>query len=155
MDKEYYILYLNNNKSSNPSVIDNVIYMGQQYDLPEVMEEAKLVSVYEPLEILAVKTLFSFRDVITGEVITSCGKGNEDGLTYYKSVKACRNDIIRISRKYEVMSSLDIKRYKDALLYIKEMSNKLYREKQEKLFKEIREEKYARDFLVNFQEWNA
>ena len=155
MDKEYYILYLNNNKSSNPSVIDNVIYMGQQYDLPEVMEEAKLISVYEPLEILAVKTLFSYRDIITGEIISSYEKGNEDGLTYYKCVKASRKDIIRISRKYEVMSSLDIKRYKDALLNIKEISNKLYREKQEKLFKEIHEEKYARDFLVNFQEWSA
>ena len=155
MEKEYYILYLNNNKSSNPSVIDNVFYKGEQYDLPEVMEEAKLISVYEPLEILVVKTLFSFRDVISGEIISSCEKGNEDGLTYYKCVKASRSDIIRITRKYESMSSMDIKRYKDGLKQIKEFSNKLYREKQEKLFKEIHEEKYAREFLVNFQEWSA
>jgi hypothetical protein len=155
MEKEYYILYLNNNKSSNPCVIDNVIYKGEQYDLPEVMEEAKLISVYEPLEILAVKTLFSFKDVISGEVISSCEKDNEDGLTYYKCVKASRSDIIRITHKYETMSKYDIMRYKEGLLKIKDLSNMLYKERQEKLFKEIHEEKYARDFLVNFQEWSA
>lgn len=155
MEKEYYILYLNNNKSSNPSVIDNVIYKGEEYDLPEIMEEAKLISVYEPLEILAVKTLFCFRDVISGEIISSCEKGNEDALTYYKCIKASRSDIIRITNKYKSMSLYDIKRYKDGLIKIKELSNRLYREKQEKLFREIHEEKYARDFLVNFQEWNA
>lgn len=155
MEKEYYILYLNNNKSSNPSVIDNVIYKGEQYDLPEVMEEAKLISVYEPLEILAVKTLFSFKDVISGEVISPCEKDNEDGLTYYKCVKASRSDIIRITHKYEAMSKYDIMRYKEGLLKIKDLSNRLYKERQEKLFKEIHEEKYARDFLVNFQEWSA
>lgn len=155
MEKEYYILYLNHNNSSNPCVIDNVIYKGEEYDLPEVMEEARKVSVYEPLEILAVKTLFSYRDVITGEVISSNSNGCENGLTYYKSIKASRSDIIRITHKYESMSSLDIKRYKDGLLSIKDISNKLYCEKQEKLFKEIHEEKYARDFLINFQEWSA
>ena len=155
MDKEYYILYLNNNKSSNPSVIDDVIYLGQEYDLPEIMEGSKLVSIYEPLEILAVKTMFCFRDVISGEVINSSKNNDESGLTYYKCIKASRKDIIRITRKYKCMSSNDIKRYKDGLFKIKELSNKLYKEKQEKLFKEIHEEKYARDFLVNFQEWSA
>ena len=53
------------------------------------------------------------------------------------------------------MSKYDIMRYKEGLLKIKDLSNKLYKERQEKLFKEIHEEKYARDFLVNFQEWSA
>ena len=45
MEREYYIVSLNHNGSKDPSKIDDVIYKGDFYDLPEVMEEAKLTSV--------------------------------------------------------------------------------------------------------------
>ena len=86
MNKEYYILALNNNYSKDPMKIDDVIYKGEMYDLPEEIEEAVLRSVYEPLEILAVRGLFSLRDVITGEVIESSTNGDINGLSYFKAV---------------------------------------------------------------------
>lgn len=155
MEREYYIVYLNHNDSREPSKIDNVIYKGEVYDLPEVMEEAVLRSVYEPLEILCVKGMFNLRDLITGEVIEYSTRGDVDGLSCYKSVVASRSDIIRITRKYENMSGDDIKRYKEAIKKIKEYSSSLYWEKQNSLMKEKYEEKIARDFLYRFQEWNA
>lgn len=155
MDKEYYLVALNFNDSKDPMKIDNVIYKGEMYDLPEVMEEAVLMSVYEPLEILAVKGMFGLRDVISGEVLIPSANGNENGISYFKSVLASRSDIINITKKYETMSSEDIKRYKDAIERIKEKSVSKYIENQNRLVKEIYEEKCARDFLVHFQEWNA
>ena len=155
MEKEYYIVSLNHNDSKDPSKIDDVIYKGDFYDLPEVMEEAKLTSVYEPLEILCVKGMFNIRDVITGEVVEYSTRGDVEGLSCYKSVSASRSDIIRITRKYESMSSEDIKRYKAAIKKIKDISSSLYWERQNNLMKEKYEEKVARDFLCRFQEWNA
>ncbi len=155
MDKEYYLVALNYNDSKDPMKIDNIIYKGEMYDLPEVMEEAVLRSVYEPLEILAVKGMFGLRDLISGEVLVSSTKGIENGLSYFKCVSASRSDIIKITKKYESMSNADIKRYKEAIKRIKEKSVSKYLETQNKLIKEIYEEKCARDFLVRFQEWNA
>lgn len=155
MDKEYYIVALNFNDSKDPMKIDDVIYKGEMYDLPEVMEEAVLRSVYEPLEILAVKGMFGLRDVISGEVLVSSASGYENGLSYFKSVPASRKDIIEITKKYESMSSSDIRRYKESISRIKEKSISKYIENQNRLVKEIYEEKCARDFLVHFQEWNA
>ena len=155
MEKEYYIVSLNYNESREPSKIDNVIYKGEVYDLPEVMEEAVLRSVYEPLEILCVKGMFNLRDLITGEVVEYSTKGDVDGLSCYKSVVASRSDIIRITHKYESMSLDDINRYKAAIKRIKDKSSSLYWEKQNNLMKEKYEEKIARDFLYRFQEWNA
>lgn len=155
MNKEYYILALNNNYSKDPMKIDDVIYKGEMYDLPEEIEEAVLRSVYEPLEILAVRGLFSLRDVITGEVIESSTNGDINGLSYFKAVLASRKDIIRITKKYESMSSQDISRYKDAINKIKEISINKFIEKEKLLYQEINEEKKARDFLINFQQWGA
>lgn len=155
MDKEYYLVALNFNDSKDPMKIDDVIYKGEMYDLPEVMEEAVLRSIYEPLEILAVKGMFGLRDLISGEVLISSSNGIENGLSYFKCVSASRSDIINITKKYENMSNADIKRYKDAIKRIKEKSVSKYLETQNKLIKEIYEEKCARDFLVRFQEWNA
>lgn len=155
MDKEYYLVALNFNDSKDPMKIDNVIYKGEMYDLPEVMEEAVLRSVYEPLEILAVKSMFGLRDLISGEVLVSSNEGIENGISYFKCISASRSDIINITKKYENMSNADIKRYKDAIKKIKEKSVSKYLDAQNKLIKEIYEEKCARDFLVRFQEWNA
>lgn len=155
MNKEYYILALNNNDSVNPMRVDNIIYKGEMYDLPEEMEEAVLESVYEPLEILAVKGLFSLRDVITGDVYESSTNGDVPGLSYFKCVLASRKDIIRITKKYESMSNDDINRYKNALNKIKQISINKYNEKQIKLSQELIDEKKARDFLMNFQQWSA
>lgn len=155
MEKEYYIVSLNHNESRDPSKIDNVIYKGEVYDLPEVMEEAVLRSVYEPLEILCVKGMLNIRDVITGEVVISSNSGDVDGLSCYKCVVASRSDIIRITHKYESMSLDDINRYKAAIKRIKDKSSSLYWEKQNNLMREKYEEKVARDFLYRFQEWNA
>jgi hypothetical protein len=155
MEKEYYLVALNHNDSKDPMKIDNVIYKGEMYDLPEIMEEAVLRSVYEPLEILAVKGMFGLRDLISGEVLIASNSGIENGLSYFKCVNASRRDIIRITKKYENMSNEDIKRYKDSIKRIKEKSVSNYLENQNRLIKEIYEEKCARDFLVRFQEWNA
>lgn len=155
MDKEYYLIALNHNDSKDPMKIDDVIYKGEMYDLPEIMEEAVLRSVYEPLEILAVKGMFGLRDLISGEVLIPSNSGIENGLSYFKCVSASRKDIIRITKKYERMSNYDIKRYKEAINRIKEKSISKYLDNQNKLVKEIYEEKCARDFLVRFQEWNA
>ena len=121
MDKEYYLVALNFNDSKDPMKIDNVIYKGEMYDLPEVMEEAVLRSVYEPLEILAVKSMFGLRDLISGEVLVSSNEGIENGISYFKCISASRSDIINITKKYENMSNADIKRYKDAIKKIKKI----------------------------------
>ena len=155
MEREYFIVSLNHSESKDPSKIDNVIYKGEVYDLPEVMEEARLTSVYEPLEILCVKGMFNLRDVITGEVVEYSTRGDVEGLSCYKSVSASRSDIIRITHKYESMSGEDIRRYKDSIRKIKDRSYSLYWEKQNNLMKEKYEEKVARDFLYRFQEWSA
>lgn len=155
MEKEYYIVYLNHNDSKEPNKLENVIYKGEVYDLPPVMEEAVLKSIYEPLEILCVKGMFSLRDVITGEIVEFSSGGDVEGLSCFKSVVASRSDIIRITHKYESMSGDDIRRYKDAIKKIKDKSVSLYLEKQNMLMKEKYEEKIARDFLCRFQEWNA
>ena len=155
MDKEYYLIALNHNESKDPMKIDEVIYKGEMYDLPEVMEEAVLRSVYEPLEILAVKGMFGIRDLISGESLLASNNGMANGVSYFKCVKASRSDIIRITKKYESMSNEDILRYKEAINRIKEKSVSRYLENQNRLVKEIYEEKCARDFLVRFQEWNA
>ena len=98
---------------------------------------------------------FSLRDVITGEVIESSTNGDINGLSYFKAVLASRKDIIRITKKYESMSSQDISRYKDAINKIKEISINKFIEKEKLLSQEIYEEKKARDFLINFQQWGA
>jgi hypothetical protein len=155
MEKEYYLVALNYNDSKDPMKIDDVIYKGEMYDLPEVMEEAVLRSVYESLEILAVRSVFGIRDVITGEALNPSSKDGVNGLSYYKLVPASRRDIIRITKKYESMSSSDINRYKEAINKIKNKSVSKYYEIQNNLIREIHEEKCARDFLMRFQEWNA
>ena len=155
MDKEYYLVALNYNDSKDPMKIDNIIYKGEMYDLPEVMEEAVLRSVYEPLEILAVKGMFGIRDLISGESLLPSNNGIANGVSYFKCIRASRSDIIRITKKYESMSNEDILRYKEAISRIKEKSVSKYLENQNRLVKEIYEEKCARDFLVRFQEWNA
>ena len=155
MDKEYYLVALNHNDSKDPMKIDNVIYKGEMYDLPEIMEEAVLRSVYEPLEILAVKGMFGFKDLISGEALISSNKGLENGLSYFKCVRASRSDIIRITKKYEKMSSEDIRRYKDEINKIKNRCISKYLENEHRINTEIYEEKCARDFLVRFQEWSA
>ena len=53
------------------------------------------------------------------------------------------------------MSSQDISRYKDAINKIKEISINKFIEKEKLLYQEINEEKKARDFLINFQQWGA
>ena len=155
MEKEYYLVALNYNDSKDPMKIDNVLYKGDMYDLPEVMEEAVLMSVYESLEILAVKSVFGLRDVITGESLNPSNRDGVNGLSYFKLVPASRRDIINITKKYETMSSSDINRYKESINRIKDKSISKYYEMQNELIREIHEEKCARDFLVRFQEWNA
>lgn len=155
MEKEYYILALNNNESKNPMKIDNIIYKGEEYSLPQIIIDAIKESVFEGVEVLAVKTLLSFRDVITGEIITNSSTGIENGVSYYKAVKAKREDIIRITKLYESMSNEDVQRYKNAMNKIKEKSIRIYLEKLAEENRILNEEKNARDYLVSLQNWSS
>ena len=97
MEKEYYIVALNNNISRNPMKLDNIIYKGEEYNLPSIFMGAVKESVFDSVEVLATKGMCSLRDVITGEVMFSSANGICNGLSYYKVIKASQNDIIRIT----------------------------------------------------------
>lgn len=73
MQKEYYLVALNHNESVDPLKIDGVIYH-EEYDLPLEFEEAKKVVSYDSVNVLAVRGLFSLRDVISGEVLVEVKK---------------------------------------------------------------------------------
>lgn len=153
MQTEYYILSLNNNDSKCPYMLDNIIYKGEGYDIPSVFEEAKKIEIYESVEILAVKSLFCLRDVISGEVISE-SPNNICGLSFYASRKTTPSELIDITRKYESMSNEDIMRYKNKIRNIKEKSIKKFESDKLNKINLRNEELKAREFLVNFNPWN-
>lgn len=153
MEKEYYIVALNNNKSRNPMKLDNIIYKGEEYNLPSIFLGSIKESVFDSVEVLATKGMCSLRDVITGEVMFSSPNGICNGLSYYKIIKASQSDIIRITNKYKNMSKDDIERYKNTIEDIKNRSINIYRESIDAALKIKKEEKEARDYLSYIQEF--
>lgn len=153
MEKEYYIVALNDNKSRNPMKLDNIIYKGEEYNLPSIFLGSIKESVFDSVEVLATKGMCSLRDVITGEVMFSSPNGICNGLSYYKIIKASQSDIIRITNKYKNMSKDDIERYKNTIEDIKNRSIKKYNEYTESILKTEKEEKEAREYLSYIQEF--
>lgn len=147
MQREYYFLALNNNKTNNPIKLDNIIYKGEEYNLPEVFVEAIKESVFEGVEVLAYKGFMTYIDLITGEVINYSSNGIYNGLSYYKEVKVSQKDLIRIKNIYENMTSEDIKRYKDRIQSIKKLSIDRYKSS---LKNDYEDELNARRFLADF-----
>ena len=150
--KEYYLVSLNNNDSIDSMKLKNIIY-SEEYNLPDAFLESVKEIKYYPVDILAVKSVYSLRDVITGEVLLESDDGYVNGLSYSNAIKANRNDIIRITKLYESMSSDDIKRYKEKIEEIKENSIKRYKEKEINSKRMLLEEENARNFLSNLESW--
>lgn len=152
--KEYFILSLNNNKCACKDMLENVIYKGIYYDLPVVFEESKSYEAYDPIEVLAVKSAYGFRDLLTGEVIVESRDGDIDTISYYKSCLATTEDIIRITNKYKMMSEDDKARYRLRLDEIKSRSVELFNEKERIRRNMIIEESLARNYLLQFQDYD-
>ena len=142
MQKEYFLVALNHNESSDPFKIDGVIY-NEEYDLPIEFEEAKKIASYDSVYVLAVKSLFALKDVITGEVLTFCSDGNIDCLSYYRAKIAKSEDIIKITNIY-----------KNKIEEIKNRSFTIYYNNQLKLKEQLIEENNARDFLSSLESIN-
>ncbi len=150
MEKEYYFLNLNHNNSKNPCKLDNIIYKGKNYHYPFEVEDDVLEDVYDSIEVLAEKTPFCFRDVITKEVIVESNDGKVGDLSYNKATPASRKDIIRITKIYKEMSDEDLIRYSDTIKRIKDTSKYLYERQLQMEREELSEEKAARDFLLHY-----
>lgn len=146
MDKEYYLISLNHNDSSNPMKLEKIIFKGMEY--PFETEDNK--EIYEDVPILAVKSTFGLRDVITREVIIDSTDGKTPELSYNRAVLASRSEIIRITNIYKNMSDDDISRYIASIKRIKDSSRFLYERDIELEREELRKESVARDFLLNF-----
>ena len=153
MDKEYYIVALNNNKSRNPMKLDNIVYKGEEYNMPSIFMDAIKESVFDSVEVLATMGMCSLRDIITGEVIFTSVNGLVNGLSCYKAIKASQSDIIRITNKYKNMSKEDINRYKSAIEDIKRRSIDIYNQNCADSLRINKEEKEARDYLKYIQEY--
>ena len=151
---EYFLVSLNNNDSTNNSMLDKVIYKGIYYDIPFVFEESKAYELYEPAYILVVRSLFGFKDVLTGEIMVESKDGMIDSLSFNKARIASSNDIIKITNQYKNMSEEDKKRYKDKLLSIKDISIRKFNEQKELKNKIILEEITARDYLSALENIN-
>lgn len=149
MEKEYFILSLNHNDSRFPSMLKDIIYKGEEYHYPFPVEGDTLESVYDSIEVLAYKTPFCMRDVVTKEAILDSSDGKNSDLSYFKAVPASRSDIIRITNKYKSMFSDDIERYKKSLENIKNISNEYYKKIKEIEEKEINDERIAKSYLIN------
>lgn len=152
MEKEYYIVALNNNNGKNPMKLDNIIKGYSEIDLPNIEEEYN-EEIYDSIEILAIKSIYCLKDIITGEVMVSSLSGISNGLSYYKCIKASENDIIRITNKYKKMSKEDIIRYKNAINEIKDRSIKLFNEDNIKKMNLHNEGLKAREYLKYIGEY--
>lgn len=150
MEKEYYILNLNHSNSSNPCKLDNIIFKGRNYHFPFSVEDDELEDVYDSVEVLAEKTPFAFKDVITKEIVISSNDGKTPELSFNRATPASRQDIIRITNVYKEMSDEDLIRYTNAIKRIKNTSKFLYEREKQMEREELSEEKAARDFLLHY-----
>ena len=145
--EEFYLVSLNHNDNLDKSKLKNILYKGIYYDMPFAFEESKAYELYEDVEVIAYKSTFGLKDVLTSEVIVKSVDGNIDALSYSECKKATGDDIIRITNQYKKMTEEDKLRYKNRLISIKNKSIALYNEKEELRKKIIIDEMYAREYL--------
>ena len=151
---EYYLISLNHNDNLDKTKLKNIIYKGIYYDIPFAFEESKAYELYEDIEIMVYRSLFGFKDILTGEIVVESFDGNIDSLSYNKIRVASSDDIIRITNQYKKMSKEDRLRYKEKILSIKNKSISLFKEKEILKNQIIAEHKYALDYLNTLQNYN-
>ena len=118
----YYRVYLNNNKCSNKTKIDNV----------RLINNNEIEEYFEPLEILAYSSLGFINnylvDVITNKKIYLDNGSISPNITYKSKKKVSDKELIDIYNKYKNLSQLEINRYKNGMEKIEKDSISAYKD---------------------------